>query len=290
MAFDGVYPAPDLAPAPCGLLSVARVMDEESPGYNENWVRRISYQFDTQPTVRLLTVLDEVVTGGLLFDGSGLALYEDYVPFFIEAENVSSGLDALVDDVFATVKKQLKAVTQKAVEREFWDGPAALGNSNNNVFLSKSATATVVASGTSAPFLALYALEEAISDSPTGENGVIHMTRDVASYLDNRLETHMIDGELKMFTRIGTPVVVGSGYSGNGPIGATGAAASATNKWMYATSMVDVHLGAIELVSDDFAHGINSAINETIVKAVRPAAAYFEPSIHYAARLALPTT
>lgn len=290
MAFSGALEAPELTPAPCGLLSVARVVDENSSQYDEKWVRSFSYQFDSEPTIRLLTVYDEVVTNGTLFDQASRPVYQDYVPFFIEVENKFSGLDALVQDQFALPKMQARAAVQKAVEVEFWDGRVARGNSNANVFLSKASTATVVTSATAAPFYALYLLEQAIANSPTGENVVIHMTRDVASVLDNRLETHMIDGELKMFTRIGTPVIMGSGYSGNGRVGDANATASATNKWMYATSMVDVRLGEIQVVNEDFAHGINPATNEIIVKTVQPAAVYFDPSIHYAARVALPTS
>jgi hypothetical protein len=290
MAFSGALEAPELTPAPCGLLSVARVVDENTSQYDEKWVRGFANQFNSEPTVRLLTVVDDVVTNGTLFDQAGRPTYQNYVPFFIEVENKFSGLDALIEDQFALPKMQARAVAQKALEVELWDGRTAIANSNSNIFLSKASTATVVASGTSAPFYALYLLEQAIANSPTGENGVIHMTRDVASVLGESIETHMIDGELKMFTRIGTPVVMGSGYSGNGRVGDGNAAASATNKWMYATSMVDVRLGEIQVVNEDFAHGINPATNEIIIKTVQPAAAYFDPSIHYAARVALPTS
>jgi hypothetical protein len=290
MAFRGVYEAPELTPTPCGLLSVASVRKHTSAGYDEKWIRNFAHEFDSRPTVRLLTIYDDVVTNGTLFSGAGLASYLDYVPFFIEVEEEFSGLDALVDDSFATLLKQLEAATQKAVEVELWDGRAALGDSNANLFLSKGSTASILGGGPVAPYVGLYLLEQAISSSPTGENGVIHMTRDIASVLDTRLVREKCDGKFKIFTRLGTPVSVGSGYSGNGPIGDGGATASATNKWMYATSKVYVELGKSEIVNEDLAHGINSATNEIILQAVRPAAVYFDPSIHYAARVTIPTS
>jgi hypothetical protein len=51
MAFRGIYPAPDLVQAPCGLLSVARVMTHTTANYDERWVRGFSYEFDSQPEV-----------------------------------------------------------------------------------------------------------------------------------------------------------------------------------------------------------------------------------------------
>jgi hypothetical protein len=288
MAFRGVLTAPELAPAPCGLLSVAEVTRHSGSEYEERWVRGLAYEFDSQPTVRLLTVLDEAVSGGELFDHASLPEYYEYVPFFIEVEDFSSTFGVLSEDRFAQVKKQLEAATQKAVEVELWDGLAATANSNSNVFLSQSGT-TVVGGGTDTVSVGLHLLEQAIANSPTGEQGIIHMTRDVASALDTRIVREKCDGEFKLFTRIGTPVVVGSGYSGSGPVGNGNATPSGTHKWMYATSKVYVDLGKVEVVNEDLAHGIDPTINDIIVKALRPAAAYFDPSIHYAARVALPT-
>jgi hypothetical protein len=65
MAFRGIYPAPDLTPAPCGLLSVARVMSHGGADYDERWVRGFSYEFDSQPEVEIFTVNDATVTGGV---------------------------------------------------------------------------------------------------------------------------------------------------------------------------------------------------------------------------------
>jgi len=71
MAFRGVYPAPELKPTPCGLLSVARVMSHTTANYDERWVRGFSYEFDSYSTIRLLTVNDDAVSGGELFDADG---------------------------------------------------------------------------------------------------------------------------------------------------------------------------------------------------------------------------
>jgi hypothetical protein len=291
MAFRGAFPPPELTPTSCGLLSVARVEKHTGREYDERWIRGFDYEFDTLPTVRLLTTNDESVSDGTLYDGTGAPQYLRYVPFFVEVEDFSSTFGLLGEDRFKKVKNQLEAATQKAVETELWDGRTALGDPNDNLFLSKEDTAVAAASGAYSPAIALEYLEQAISNSPTGERGMIHMTRDVASALGSRI-LYKEESESKgyLITRLGTPVVIGSGYSGNGPIGATGAEASATNKWMYATSHVEVHLGKIEVVDNNLSQGVDATINDMRIKAYRPAAVTFDPSIHYTVRVTLPTS
>lgn len=291
MAFRGYFPPAELTPASSGLLSVATVETHSGREYDERWVRGFDYEFDTLPTVRLLTTNDDVVTNGELYDGTRSDRYNTYIPFFVEVEDFRSAFDLPGEDRFKRVKKQLEAATQKAVEVELWDGRAALGDANDNLFLSKASTASLAASGAFAPHIALMYLEEAIANSPTGEEGYIHMTRDVASYLGSSI-LHKETNEKgpHLITRLGTRVVIGSGYSGNGPVGTANAEASATNKWMYATGAIQVHLGKVEVVNDSLAQGVDAAVNDMRIKAYRPAAVYFDPSIHYTVRVTLPTS
>ena len=289
--FRGVYPAGELVPAPCGLLSVARVTEHTES--DERWLQNFSYEFDSQPSfVRLLTVDDASVTGGELSDNQSDQRYAEYQPFYIDVEDFASTFSLPGQDRFERVVKELNAVTQKAVEFEYWEGKAALADATGNFYLSKASTATVPESGAFAPNIALMYLEQAIADSPVGENGVIHMTRDIASVLGSRLIYKKGEDEYsgRAMTRLGTHVVIGSGYTGNGPIGATGAAASTTNKWMYATGPVNVHLGKIEIVNDNLAQGADVTINNMRIKAYRPAAVYSDPSMHFAIRVTIPTT
>jgi len=295
MAFRGIYPAPDLTPAPCGLLSVARVMTHGGADYDERWVRGFSYEFDSQPEVALFTVNDETISSPTV-GTSTLPQFEDYVPFFIQVTDTRSALGINGEDRFAIAKKQLEAATQKALEHEFWEGHCARAETSaaDNAYLKKSGGATVVNTGALAPATALMLLEEALTDSPTGTNGVIHMTRDVASILGSRLIYSPADGGKtgKAMTRLGTEVVIGSGYTGNGRLGDANTNASASNKWMYATGALDVHLSKPEVVNENLGQGftVSSNTNTISIKAVRAAAVYFDPSIYYTVRLALPTT
>lgn len=292
MAFRGVYPAPELKPTPCGLLSVARVMSHTAANYDERWVRGFSYEFDSYSTIRILSVNDAAVSGGELFDADGEPNYLEYQPFFIESEVFQSTLGLPGEDRMAVALAQLEAATQKALETELWDGLAAQAEENSNKYLTKAGT-TVAAVGAYAAEAALFHLEQAIANSPYGGNGVIHMTRDVATILGSKIKFDEFDplpGDRlgKLRTRLGTEVVVGSGYSGNGPIGNANATASATNRWMFATGPIDVHLSKPEIVNDTLSQGVNASINDITIKAVRAAAVYFDPSIHYAVRVAVP--
>jgi hypothetical protein len=292
--FNGVFPAGELVQAPCGILSVADVMLHTARERDERWVRKFAYEFDSMPSyVRLLTVNDETVSNGELSDNQADNSYEYYVPFFIDAEIFESTFSLPGEDRFKQVVKALECVTQKALEFELWEGNAAQAETaaNANMYLRKSSAATIPVSGAKKPENALMILEQAIASSPLGENGVIHMTRDMASILGSRLiyKKGETENSGRAMTRLGTDVIIGSGYTGNGPIGDANATASATNKWMYATSAVEVHLGKVEIVNENLAQGADVTINNMRIKAFRPAAVYADPSMLFAMRVTLPS-
>ena len=193
-------------------------------------------------------------------------------------------------DRIERIKRQLEGVTQHAMELELWDGAIRIGESHDNLALVSGAT--VLSSGTAlSARRALALLEHQIGQvSDGGEQGIIHMTRDVAALLasNSNMLFHEVDKE-HLQTLGGTPVIVGSGYSGNGPVGATGAAASDTNKWIYATGTVRTYVGDVDVVNDNLsqAYDVSGNQNDMKLKAIRPAAAYFDTSIHLAVRVDL---
>jgi hypothetical protein len=289
MTFQGVFDAPELIPASCGILSVANVTKHDGGSKNETWVRGFSYRYNSLATIRLLTENDDVVSNGTLFDATSLSIYKEYRPFFIESEVFRSALGILGEDRFEEALKKLEAATQKAVEREMWEGSTAKAASNTNDFLTKAAGITIPKTGAVTASEALMHLEQHISDSATGTAGVIHMTSDVASVLGAKL-IYLPGADSKpgsVMTRLGTKVIVGAGYTGSGPVGDANATPSLTNRWIYATGPVEVHLSKSEIVNDTLAQGMNPRINDMIIKAVRAAAVYFDPSIHLAMRVAL---
>ena len=58
---------------------------------------------------------------------------------------------------------------------------------------------------------------------------------------------------------------------------------------MYATGTVKVYLGKPDVVNDNLAQGydVSNNANNIRLKAIRPAAVYFDPSIHLAVRVDL---
>jgi hypothetical protein len=359
VAFRGIYPAAELTPSEFGLLSVARVTSHTARNYDERWIRGFSFEFDSRPTVRLLE--DGGADVHTLFDGTGLDRYIEVTPFFIEVEDYRSTFSLTGEDRFARVLKQIEAVTQKAIERELWSGYVTRTDATTNQYLSNTSTLTYASSTPQTAVTAWRAvalLESGLASSPIGEEGVMHITRDIAIQLvsdgsiirDDRAFVHLE-------TINGAKVVSGSGYTGDGPIleitgkeistnvatittatshylltgetvvvsgvdatfdgtyavtgtptpttftyaktagdvsagSATGSAqmkATQSVKWIYATGSVDVHLGKSEVVNDTLAQGydVSGNQNDMRIKALRPAAVYFDPAVHYAVKVDL---
>lgn len=289
MAFSktGVVSAPSIVPSAFGLLAVAK--PENAPG-EDQWIRGFAQEWDT--TVQELKNWDDTdSTSGSVVTGGTVNYYDDIKPFFIELTESRSGLSFNAIDRIARLTRQLDGMTQKALEAELWDGAVRKGESHDNKALSDANT-TLINSGTAlSAALALAQLEAAMADaSNAGENGIIHMTRDVAALLSTSGQVFLHgEGKDHLQTLSGTPVVIGSGYSGTGPTGVTGATASATNKWIYGTGIVKTYLGNVDVVNDNLsqAYDVSGNANDMRIKAIRPAAVYFDTSIHLAARVDL---
>lgn len=287
MAFptNGVVTAPPIIPADYGIFSVAKPEDSAN---EDRWVRGFSQEWDT--SIYSAKQWDDTdTTSHTLATDATPTYYTEIKPFFIEVEEVRSTLGFMGIDRIARLKRQVEGITQKAIEDELWVGAIRKGENHANAALS-STTATVLNGGgaLSAP-RALALLDYRIGqDSPCGERGVIHMTRDVAALLSSSyMLFHQEDGRIE--TIAGTPVIIGSGYTGLGPTSDGSETPSATNKWMYGTSTVKVYLGDIDVVNDNLsqAYNVSGNQNDMRIKAIRPAAVYFDASVHLAIRVDL---
>ena len=286
MAFTGIFEAPKITPSEFGLFTVAK---PETQFKEDQWIRGFSQEWDTS-IYSAKNWDDTDTTSAVVASNATPTRYTEINPFFIEAEDYRSTLGFAGFDYVARVKRQLEGITQKAMEREIWDGAIRKGESHANKALSAS-TATLI-NGTTALSVAraLALLDFELADtSPAGENGVIHMTKDAAGLLSaNYMIFHNVEtGHLQTIS--GTKIIIGSGYTGNGPDTQTGATASATNKWMYGTGTVKAFLGDVDVVADTLAQSYDVAGNQNDmrVKTIRPAAVYFDPSIHLAVRVDL---
>lgn len=286
MAFprNGVVEAPKIVPADYGLFAVAKPEDSSN---EDRWIRGFAQEWQTSLYSAKLWDSTDTTSDSVASDASP-TYYTEIDPFFIETEEVISTFGFLGLDRIERIKNQLEGVTQKSVEQELWDGAIRQGETHDNLALS-SASATILNSGTALNAArALALLDFTIgATSPCGEQGVIHMTRDVAALLSSSYMIFHEENHLQTIS--GTKIVIGSGYSGIGPTGASGAAASATNKWMYGTGLVKTYVGKIDVVNDNMsqAYDVNGNQNDMRLKAIRPAAVYFDTTVHLAVRVDL---
>ncbi len=289
MAFpnNGVVEAPKVVPSAFGLLAVVK---PENSADEDRWIRGFSQEWETEVS-NLVNFDDTDTTSDVVGTVASPVRHKLIKPFFIEATEDISTFGYLGLDRVARITRQVEAGSQKAIEQELWDGAIRKGESHENLALS-DASATILGSGTAySPKRALAILEQGIAEaSQFGEQGVIHMTRDVAALLSSNSQMLFHDKEKEHLQTLGgTPVIVGNGYSGTGPDDATGATASISNKWMYATGTVRVYLGDVDVVNDNLAQGydVSGNANDMRLKAIRPAAVYFDTSIHLAVRVDL---
>jgi len=285
---NGVVEAPFIVPSAFGLLAVVK---PENSVDEDRWIRGFSQEWET--TVDTLKNWDDIDTNSYtLVNNATVNYYDEIKPFFIELEEVRSTLGFLGVDRIERLKRQLEGVTQKSLERELWNGDVRIAASHDNKAFIDGAT--VLNSGTAlSPKRALALLEHTIATtSHAGEQGMIHATRDVVALLSSNSNMLFHDTEKDhLQTMGGTPVIVGSGYTGLGPTSVTDGTQtpSATNKWIYGTGTVRVYLGKIDVVNDNLAQAYDVAGNQNDMrlKAIRPAAVYFDTSIHLAVRVDL---
>ena len=290
MAFKGVFEAPMVMGAGFGLLACVK---PDTKSNEDQWVRGFSQYWDSG-IYSAKNWDDTDTTSYTLATNATPTRYLEVNPFFIEVEDYRSTLGLLGVDHIERIKLQADCITQKALEKELWDGAIRLGESHSNRALVDPA-ATILNSGTAlSARRALALLEQTIGEtSACGIQGVIHMTRDVAALVASSSLIYPSAGSGDAFLRTvgGTPVVIGSGYSGAGPTDAAGDTETPTaiNKWMYATGDVRVVLGDVDVVTDTLAQGydVSGNQNNMRLKAIRPVAVYFDSSVHLSVRIDL---
>jgi hypothetical protein len=218
MAFNGIHKAPPIEPTEFGLFAFAKPASGGETDSDERWVRGFSQEYDTRPSY--VRNWDETSsTSHEVSSDPNAPLYQELKPIFIEVEDDRSTFSVTGEDRFDRVLKQLEGVSQKALEQELWNGDIAFAEDLSNTYLT-SLDATVIDGGVAfAPTRALALLEyRAGAMSPAGEHGVIHLTRDTFIAMTSGGGAFMRDDDKEFVqTTNRTPVIIGSGYTGDGP-------------------------------------------------------------------------
>jgi hypothetical protein len=220
--FKGIVSAPKLKPMEFGLFSVNKGGPEVTGDSDvaERWVRGFEVDLESRPNyVRVMDDTDS--TTSTVFSDPNAPRYLEVKPFFIEVEDFATTLGLLGLNRMERVLRQLEAVTQRTIERELWEGDIARGQQNGNTYLTDEDTVSVYGAGVAVPpHHAIALLERGTGNvSASGEQGFLHITRDVATLLGSQwMLTRVEDdpGHIHIETNSGTTVVIGAGYTGNG--------------------------------------------------------------------------
>lgn len=208
-----------------------------------------------------------------------------YIPFAVYASARCSTMGGPVsmDYLMARAAQVLDAVTDKQLESEFWTGAYAQANNLPNDYLANSATmenltpnADIIGGA-----YALAALQMYLADCHDGGQGMIHATRATITmwFAQNAGLYRAGDLILDAFDNI---IVPGVGYDGSGP---TGPEPDADTAWAYATSLVEVKIGAVDPIPASVAQAVNRSTNDATFRAEKPVAAFWDGCCHAGVRV-----
>jgi hypothetical protein len=189
----------------------------------ERWVRGFEVDLESRPNY-VRSWSETSTTYDVVYSDPQAPRYLEIRPWFIEVEDKATTLGLLGLNRFERVLRQLEGITQRTIEREFYEGNIARGAGlTTNTFLVDEDTATVFGSGGATavpPHHAIAYLERGIgNNSASGEQGFLHITRDVAALLGSQYMLTRVEDDpnhIHLETIAGTTTVVGSGYTGNG--------------------------------------------------------------------------
>lgn len=166
----------------------------------------------------------------------------------------------------ARVKRNLATSESFILEQELWGDTLGVGN-------PKIADTSALTYSTGLPILqAVAQIEDAAGDLARGAGVYIHMRPYQFTLLVHEQILRLVDG--KWITPMGSVIVPGRGYAGDGPAGEP---ATTTEEWIYATAPVEVRLGAPYDI-DDPKDVVARDTNDVLLIAERKAIASFDPT------------
>jgi hypothetical protein len=275
-----LVPTAGPVPSPFGILSPAATVVEDS---SVNWLDGFTYEIgDARVSIKNRAMSGGSTASVVVVAPNDSDALRTYYPFVIESDFHASNFALTPENIEARAAEALAFVTQKAVEREFWNGDiaktlTASGAATGNRYLASTSAIDITPTpGTGLKARAAQALlEEALGNATVGSAGVIHTSRAVASILAPKYD----DDATTLKTAIGNNIVAGSGYSNLGP---TGFPATGNYRWMYATGPVTVRLGPIDYRPLQVSQAVDIRQNTTEYTASRAAAVTWSTSNLYA--------
>lgn len=257
--------------SPFGLLGPATKVIEDN---TERWIGGFTYPtLDGGASISLAPISGGTAsaTNVITPDAGDTQAYSFYYPFDIKETLSVSTFGTTPEEIYANAEMILDAVVQKSVEIELWTGTVAKGLTSKNLnryFGGIAGTDYIDVTPTPGtavrPNLGAALLEQALGGSTIGSRGIIHAPRAAASLIDF---SHQKDDTLQ--TRIGTPIIAGTGYSLTNPDGTPTAPGKA---WMYATGPVTVRLGQLHVLPGAVSEAVDTRINTITYYIDRPAA------------------
>lgn len=274
-----VVEAPPVQPPRYGLIAAAPVVDETG---------RWETGFEFEP--------GRCGAGGRIRMGCGFEDEDmtpdsarsvlDGEPFLIYASDRCSPKQRR--DYAAMARAQLEAVRSFELAEELWTGSLGLPQRRLT-----SPASDLLTSGAATPVEALACLEQGLGSCYKGRRGMIHVTPQLLTHLMAESAVR-VEGGL-VLTALGTIVVADAGYDGSGPADTEDGAPTpaASTQWAYATGMIQVMLGRVEVTPDvstdeGMSFALNRANNTVTVYANQPAAWKWDECCHLAAEVDLP--
>ena len=188
-------------------------------------------------------------------------------------------------DLRERVRQDFEAQFSHKLEGVLWTnkvGGVDLATSHPNVGLASTGVSTLVFGDPVGVMTAWRGLLRRMSTCLGGARGVIHVPQWSTGYLDY-YGLIIKEGTRLVGTSSDHIVVAGTGYTGAGP---GDVAPAAGNAWFYATSMVEVRRGAVEVPALD-PENVDRVDNSVAVYGTAPALASWDRACHLAVEVCL---
>jgi len=281
-------PAPQARPPQYGLLAAAPTVDDPD-------LRVLAGGWSFQPEGCGLSGRDAVACAGNVgvMDVAAGPEVVNGEAVWVWAGDECSSFGFTARDWQGRARRQLAATESYELADELWSGTVTTGEDpdlDNRFLAMPGANSDTVTTGPTAVGSALACAEQALAEALKGQQGMVHVTPQVLSHLAG--EQRIVRSGNVWTTPMGHIVVADAGYDGSGP---GGAAADANGQWLYATPMIQVRLGPVEVIpgslqdAQSLAQALDRGVNTITVIAGRLAGfQWANECAHIAAQVDVP--